>query len=319
MRFQLSWIPSGDYAYAFVAKELGFWSELGLDVQIDRGFGSSRTASDVAAGQYEVGEASFSMVANTVSKGGALVGLGARYQKSPIGIMALKKKGLKRPKDLEGMTVGSAPGSAASVLFPAFARATGIDASKVTFQALSPGAGPPSMLAGKVDALATFYNSSAPSFIAKGIAFDFLFFADHGLDMLDQTFITQPRTLKENREMVGRFVEGALKGAAYTYLHPEKAVEITLRHLQGQTREIVEVALGVATALGLSSLVEQKGIGWMDPALVGGSVDKVVRYMGGREIRDVGGLYTNEFIGKVQLTADQWEKARSYGQKYLPS
>ena len=34
VKFQLAWIPSGEYTPWFAAKEMGFWSELGLDVEI---------------------------------------------------------------------------------------------------------------------------------------------------------------------------------------------------------------------------------------------------------------------------------------------
>ena len=147
VKFQLAWIPSGEYTPWFAAKEMGLWSDLGLDVEITRGFGSGKTAKNVSLGQFDVGEASFGLVANTASKGGPLVALAARYQKSPVGIMALTKKGLKKPKDLEGMTVGSAAFSGAYRLFPAFAKATKLDASKVKFQMISPAAYFSSLLA----------------------------------------------------------------------------------------------------------------------------------------------------------------------------
>lgn len=320
VKFQLAWLLSGQYTFALAAKELGYWAEQGLDVEISRGFGSGRTATSIATGQFEVGEASFSIVAHTVSKGASLVAIGARFQKSPIGIMALKKKGMKTPKDLEGMRVGSAADSGAYVLFPAFAKATGIDTSKVKFQVISPAAYLSSMLADQVDAVATYYTSQAPILLSKGLAFDYLFLADYGLDMLELSFITQPGRLKEDRELYRKFTEGVLKGMAYSYLEPDKAVDITMKHLPTtESRSLIEIGQGAATALGLSPVVEEKGIGWMEPALVKDTVDKVVRYMGAPKIEDVEALYTNDFIGKVRLTADQWKKVKGYSQKYLPS
>jgi NitT/TauT family transport system substrate-binding protein len=178
VNFQLAWIPSGQYTYAFVAQELGFWSDLGLDVQVHRGFGSGSTSNNVATGQYEVGEASFGTAVLTASKGGLLVAMGARYQKSPIGFVALKKKGLRKPKDLEGMTVADSAGSGAYVLLPAFARATGIDLAKVKIQFVDPAAYLPSLLAERVDAVSTYIVSIGPPLLARDIQFDFLFHAD---------------------------------------------------------------------------------------------------------------------------------------------
>ena len=324
VKFQLAWIPSGEYTPWFAAKEMGVWSDLGLDVEISRGFGSGKTAKNVSLGQFDVGEASFGLVANTASKGGPLVALAARYQKSPVGIMALTKKGLKKPKDLEGMTVGSAAFSGAYRLFPAFAKATKLDASKVKFQMISPAAYFSSLLAGKVDALATYYVSQAPPLLAKDIPFDFLFFADYQLDMLDQTLITRPDSLKKDRELYRNFVRGALKGVAFSYLNPQKTVDIAMKQLAALgfgkgSRRNVELAKGVATALGISDAVEKRGIGWMEPALVKATVDKVVTYLGANKIDDLDALYTNEFVGGVNLKPEQWAKLRAESKKYLPS
>lgn len=324
VRFQLAWIPSGQYTYAFTAQEMGFWKGLGLDVEIHRGFGSGSTSNNVATGQYEVGEASFGTAVLTASKGGPLVAMGARYQKSPIGFAALKKKGVKKPKDLEGMKVADSAGSGAYVLLPAFAKATGIDLSKVKIEFVSPAAYLPSLLAGKVDAVSTYYVSIGPPLLARRFAFDFLFHADYGLDMLDQVFITQPKRLKEDKELFRNFVEGALKGVAFSYLTPEKAVDITMKKLPlygagKESKRLIEVGQGVATAMGVSPHVEKQGLGWMEPSLVKDSVDKVATYMGAAKIADVESLYTNEFIGKVRLTAEQWAQVKAASQKYLPS
>ena len=96
---------------------------------------------------------------------------------------------------------------------------------------ISPAAYFSSLLAGKVDALATYYVSQAPPLLAKDIPFDFLFFADYQLDMLDQTLITRPDSLKKDRELYRNFVRGALKGVAFSYLNPQKTVDIAMKQL----------------------------------------------------------------------------------------
>ena len=69
----------------------------------------------------------------------------------------------------------------------------------------------------------------------------------------------------------------------------------------------------------VSPFVEKHGIGWMEPSLVNDSVDKIVRYMGAAPIKDIKGLYTNEFIGKERLTPAQWKKVRAWSRRFLTS
>ena len=42
VKMTLPWLPLGTFSYAFVAKKMGFWEKRGLDVTIDRGFGSGK-------------------------------------------------------------------------------------------------------------------------------------------------------------------------------------------------------------------------------------------------------------------------------------
>src|SRR5438270_13426788 len=50
LKFALPWIPHGGYAFLFAAKKLGLWSNGGLNLQIDRGYGSGETCKRVALG-----------------------------------------------------------------------------------------------------------------------------------------------------------------------------------------------------------------------------------------------------------------------------
>jgi NitT/TauT family transport system substrate-binding protein len=322
--FRLAWIPSGQYCYALVARKLGFWRKLGLDVKIHRGFGSSKTSQEISTGQFDVGEASFGPAILVISKGGSLVGMGARYQKSPMGVATLKKTPLKTAKDIEGLTLASSPGSGSHTLFPAFARSAGIDANKVKWLMISPAAYKSSLLAGKVDAVSTYIVSFAPGLIGRGIKYNFVFYADHGFDMLDQTFWARPDRFKKDRNLYRKFVQGALKGIKHTFLEPEESIKITMGELpiygKGKVSyKIIEAGLGVASAISSSAHTEKHGIGWMEPSLVKDSLDRVVKYMGAAPIKDINSIYTNEFIGGEKLTPAQWKKVRDWSMKFLPS
>lgn len=55
VKFTLAWLPLGTFSYAYVAKAKGFFEKHGLDVTIDRGFGSGKVCVPVDQGQYEFG------------------------------------------------------------------------------------------------------------------------------------------------------------------------------------------------------------------------------------------------------------------------
>ena len=68
VKFTLPWIPHGGYTHIFAAKKLGFWEKRGLDVSVDRGFGSGEVCKTIGLGQYEFGEIDYGvMVTQSVS------------------------------------------------------------------------------------------------------------------------------------------------------------------------------------------------------------------------------------------------------------
>ena len=57
VRYTLSWLPTGQYAYIYAARQLGYFSKRGIDLDISRGYGSMAAIQAVATGQFEMGGA----------------------------------------------------------------------------------------------------------------------------------------------------------------------------------------------------------------------------------------------------------------------
>src|SRR5689334_9193152 len=68
LKFTLPWIPHGGYTHMFVAKKLGFFEKRGLDVTIDRGFGSGEVCKTLGLGQYEFGSLDLGVMTNCAGK-----------------------------------------------------------------------------------------------------------------------------------------------------------------------------------------------------------------------------------------------------------
>src|SRR5256712_13412938 len=120
LKFTLPWIPHGGYTHVFVAKKLGFWEKRGLDVAVDRGFGSGEVCKTLGLGQYDFGSIDFGVMTNCVGKGLDLVAIGMLSPRAPPGIFSLPKKGIRAPKDLEGKKLAFATGTGDFTPWPAF-------------------------------------------------------------------------------------------------------------------------------------------------------------------------------------------------------
>jgi hypothetical protein len=73
----------------------------------------------------------------------------------------------------------------------------------------------------------------------------------------------------------------------------------------------------INTALGLTDDVARQGLGWHNRDKVATTLDLVNRYMGLTRTPPVESIYTNEFVGSVKLTADEWQRARERAKAYL--
>jgi NitT/TauT family transport system substrate-binding protein len=324
VKFTLPWIPHGGYTHMFVAKKLGFYEKRGLDVTIDRGFGSGEVCKTLGLGQYEFGSLDFGVMTNCVSKGLDLVAIGMLSPRSPIGIFSLPKKGIRTPKDLEGKKLAFNTASGDYQLWPAFVKATGIDDSKVQKVFMGPEALIKTLIDEQVDGEGNFYGSIAPSVWAQNLDLNVMLYEDHGVKMYSLVFAAQSKTIKERPDVCDRFMQGTMEGLAHTYLHPNESIDIHLdavKEFKGSptNRAVVTYGQGIMTAMGFAPEIEKNGLGWMDPEMIKRTRETVITYMGAKDVLPAEQLFTNAFAGKVKLTPAQWATVRESVKRYIPA
>ncbi len=320
----LPWIPEGEVAFMYVAQKKGFWKQRGLEVSITRGYGSGEAAKTVGLRQYHFGQADMGVMIKSAGEGLPLVSIAMVNQRSPVCLVALKDSGIKAPKDLEGKRVGDSPNSGSNVLWPAFARANGININAVKRVMLSPALTIQALRNGDVDAVGSFYQSSAPYLWADNLAFNLILYADHALDMYSLTFITQQERVKNSPDLVRRFVEGVMEGLKFSYLNPSETLDAFVDAVpeSGNTprdRAISRHSMWVNTALGIVEDVRTHGLGWHNRAKVAATLELVNKYMGLKRNVAVDSLYTNDFVGSVKLSPAEWDRVREGAKPYLAS
>jgi NitT/TauT family transport system substrate-binding protein len=324
VKLTLAWLPLGTFTYAFVAKKLGYWEKRGLDVTIDRGFGSGKVCISVDQGQYDFGFIDVAVMMNCVSKNLDLVSIAGLWPRSPIGIFSLKEHNITKPKDLEGQSVAFDPGSGDFQLWPAFVKATGIDDKKISKVTMDAASLIKSLVDKQVKAEGNFYGSIAPSVWAQGLELNSILYEDYGVKMYSSVTACKKETLEKKPELCQAFVEGLMDGLKYVYLNPEKSVEIhiaAVKEFQGGSvanQKVIEYGQAVSTALGMVPGFRDKGLGYMEPELMATTANTVKTYMGAKDLPGLDKLYTNKFIGNVKLTGAEWKMVEERSAKYLP-
>ena len=140
-----------------------------------RGQGSADAVKQVAAGTAQLGFADTSAVIFGRANDGIPVKLVAViYARPPHAIYVLKESGISKPKDLEGRTVADTAFSPVPKMFAAYAKAAGIDASKVKWIVAGSDTLPGMLSLGRVDGIGQYSvgepllkKSAAPKEITK--------------------------------------------------------------------------------------------------------------------------------------------------------
>ncbi len=138
MSFLLNWVAGGDHAPYYYAQKMGWYKDAGIDLTLLQGRGSVAAAQAAGAGINALGLADIATVLVAIGKGADEVAVMNIYANYPGGFYWLKSSSIKSIKDLAGKKIGNPPGDAARALWPALAKANGIDPASITWVNVAP-------------------------------------------------------------------------------------------------------------------------------------------------------------------------------------
>lgn len=219
----LDWKAQMEHAGFFVAKQQGFYKNEGIDVEILEGIGAPTTAQVVGNGTYKLGVTSGSATVIARVKGIPIVSLAVINQHTPVVVYALAETNIKTPQDLIGKRIGVNIGGTKHREFQAFLKKLNIPESDIQLMGMSE-ASPAPLLAGQVDAMLGYTEDQPVTVELRGQAVSRLSLADYGIDVYSTNIIANESFLKENPDLVKRFMHATIKGWQHAIDHPDQAV-----------------------------------------------------------------------------------------------
>ncbi|MGN9776289.1 ABC transporter substrate-binding protein [Micromonospora sp. H33] len=223
----------GRDSYAWVAKEKGFFTEAGFDVEIKPGQGTGSVIQTVVGGQAQFGPIDLTGGLLQLGNGQAkdFVAVAAIQQRTMAAIASVEGKGIASPKDLEGKKLADTPGSVVRNLFPTYAKMAGVDASKVTWVNGEAQTLMGTLASGTVDGIGQFVVGQPTIETVTKKKAVLLPYSNVMQDLYGNVLITSSKIAKENPEMVKRFAGALLKGLEYALAHPQEAADILKKNV----------------------------------------------------------------------------------------
>ncbi|QOG12898.1 ABC transporter substrate-binding protein [Arcobacter sp. FWKO B] len=246
---QLLWKHQFEFAGFYVAKEKGYYKDIGLDVEIkEYNFGTNIT-DDVISGTTNFGVESASVVLDKMN-GKNVYLLMATYQKSPFVLMSQKRDDIKTLQDLKGKKIMVTPNQVAMASLNAMLRINNIyhtDYISIphTFNVFD-------ITNNHADAITT-YLSNEPFYLKEqGIEYTIFDPADYGFEFYSDILFTSKEFATQHPKVVDNFYKATLKGWEYAFKNIEDTARIinekynsqnkTIEHLIFEANELKKLA-----------------------------------------------------------------------------
>ena len=286
---------NGRHAYFYVALDKGYYKAEGLDVKVLRGQGSADAIKKVGAGTADIGFADAgSLVLARANDAIPVQLVSVVYASPPHAIFALADSGIKTAKDLEGRTVADSAFSAMPVIFKAYAKAAGIDGSKVKWISAESSSLPTLLSTGRVDAIGQFTVGEpllAAAAAPKGLVR--LAYKDPGLDYYGNGLVATEGTIRDKPDMVRAFVRATLKGMRDAFADPAGAGAILNHYHKGISPE---VARGETELVRELAAVPGRELGAIDPARIKSTIDVMAQSYPLKAKVEPNDLYVSGFV-----------------------
>ena len=271
LTLQLKWVTQAQFAGYFVAKDKGFYKDVGLDVTIKPGGPDINPSQVIAGGGADVVLDWMPSALATREKGVPLVNIAQVFQKSGLMLTCRKDSGIKTPADFKGKTLGVWFGGNEYPFLNWMAKlglSTNGGPDGVTV--LKQGFNVDPLLQKQAACISTMTYNEYVQVLDAGLKPDQLVvfkYEDDGVATLEDGVYTLEKNLKDPAmaEKLARFLKASMKGWDYAVAHPDEGAAITLANDEtgAQTEAHQKFMMGEIDKLVGTN---PKGTGYLDPA-----------------------------------------------------
>lgn len=256
---QLQWYHQFQFAGYYMAKEKGFYQDVGLEVDIRNAGPGINSIDEVLSGQADFGIAGSGLLTE-YSLGKPVVAVAAIFQESPTVFLSLKESGIERPEDLAGKKVMLSPGfgsQAILALLYHYKLLDKIERIDTTFDHHS-------LINAQTDVFNGYLTNEPYLLESQGYDVNIIAPRDYGINFYGDTIFTTRQMVGARPHVVENFRQATIKGWQYALDHVEETIwlikekydcpktEEQLRFEAAEVAKVIQANLVPIGTMGLS-------------------------------------------------------------------
>lgn len=296
LTFMAGFSPQANLPFvgAYVAQELGYFAEEGLDVTIEHSAGGGEHLQLLAAGQVHVTTQDAAvLLQRRADPGLPLVSVALIGQKGQQGYVALADSGIDTPADWVGHSVGY-KGTPPPDVF-AILDAVGVGVDEVDL--INVGFDPRVLTEGKIDVYPVFLSNEPNVLRGWGFEVNVWDVADFGVPTLGLTYTVTEAMVAERPELIRAFLAAAIRGIEFARENPAEAIEIVMRFVgEDGDADHQRFILDTELAASVNEVTDVHGTGWQTREQWQALLDMLVRYQAIDSEVDVEAAFTTELL-----------------------
>jgi ABC-type nitrate/sulfonate/bicarbonate transport system substrate-binding protein len=224
MTFQLSWLPTTEFAGNWIAINKGYYSAEGIDLSWLPGGPNASPETIVASGKATVGMLNADAVAKARNEGAPIKIIGALCQKSPFCILSKASTPISSPQEMIGKKIGVA--ATDQTAFDLLLTLNNIKKDQVTVVPVQ--FDPAPVANGEVAGQIVYYTNEPQSLEARGIKTHTFLLADFGYTVLSDVYFATEQTIAEKPDLLASFLRATRKGWTDNIADPQLGTDLAV-------------------------------------------------------------------------------------------
>ncbi|HJR91343.1 MAG TPA: ABC transporter substrate-binding protein [Acidimicrobiia bacterium] len=296
--FMAGFTPQANLPFVgvYVAQELGFFADEGLDVEVRHSAGGGEHLQLLAAGEVDITTQDAAvLLQRRADPGLPLVSIGLVGQRGQQAYVALAESGIESPQDWSGQSVGY-KGTPPPDVF-AIMDAVGLDPDDV--ELINVGFDPRVLTERQVDVYPVFKSNEPDTIRGWGFELNLWDAADYGVPTLGLAYVATETEIAERPDVLGRFMRAAIRGIEHARDNREEAIDIVMRYV-GEDGDADHQRFILDTELvdAVSDLTAANGLAWQTAEQWEALQELLIEYEALAEPVEIDSVFTTEFLAE---------------------